>query len=91
MLKTIIIIIKRLLGIKWGIDIYASNFARKFMFKGFESKEVVTKNYSIIKKVFVLHPMRRMIGLLRIFQQNPRLQSRTVFFSDPGQFQFLLF
>ena len=86
MFKTIIIIIKRLLGIKWGVDIYAFNFASKFMFKGFESKEVVTKNYSIIKKIFVRHPMRRMIRFLRIFQQNPWLQPRPVFFPDPGQF-----
>src|SRR6266446_1883048 len=40
------------------------------------------------KNVMLTHPVRRMVRLLRVFDENPRLQPWPVAFPNPSEFEF---
>ncbi len=48
-------------------------------------------NEAVVEEVPVRDPVRRVIRLLRLLQQNPWLQLRPVLFPDPSEFKFLFF
>ncbi len=66
-------------------------FPRKLLLQRLQCQQVIAKDQPVVENVLVRHPMFRMIGLFRVFQQNARLQLGPVFFPDPGEFQFLVF
>ncbi|MEK7335745.1 MAG: hypothetical protein AAB222_10535, partial [Candidatus Binatota bacterium] len=43
---------------------------------------------TVVENVAVSHTVGRVIGLLRVLQQDSRLQLWSVLLSDPGQFEF---
>lgn len=58
----------------WRVDIDALNLASKFLFEGFEREEVVAENKLVIEKVVVGQPMLGVVRILRVLQQDTRLQ-----------------
>lgn len=48
-------------------------------------------NEAVVEEVPVRDPVRRVIRLLRLLQQNPWLQLRPVLLPDPSEFEFLFF
>lgn len=83
MLKAIIVMFKGASRVKWWINIDAFDLPRKLLFQRLQRQQIVAKNEPVVKDVFVRHTLRRMIGLLLILQQNPRLQPRPILLPDP--------
>lgn len=75
-------------GVVRGGDVDALDLAGELGFQCFQGQQVVAENQAVVELVVLAHPLRSVIRLLRILQQNPRLQFRPVLFPDPGQFQF---
>ena len=70
------------------IDVDALNFTSELLFQRFEGEEIVAEDEAVIEKVVVGNAVLGVVGVLRVLQQNPRLQLRPVLLSDPGEFQF---
>src|SRR2546422_5375634 len=85
-LDSIIIMLERRTCIVGWINKDALDLACEFLFKGFESEEIVPKNEAIIENVVVSHFMLGVIRLLDVFQQDARLQLRPMLLTNPGQF-----
>src|SRR5258706_1450752 len=90
MLKAVVIMLKSLVGIKRWINIYAFDFARELLFERFESEKVVAEDETVIEEVVISHTVRRVIGVLRVFEQDTRLKPRSVLLPDPGEFELWL-
>jgi hypothetical protein len=75
-------------GVVRRVDVYAFDLTRELLFERFESKKVVAEDETIIEQVVIGHAVRRMIGLLRVFEQDARLKPRPVLLSNPGEFEF---
>lgn len=74
--------------IVWRITVNALNLARELLLERFERKQFITEDEPVIEQIVIGDPMSGMIKLLRVCQQNPRLQLRPVFLADPGEFEF---
>jgi hypothetical protein len=91
MLNSIVVMLKRAAGIVWGINVDALDFARKFLFKRLEREQIIAQNQFVVEKVVICDTVLGVIRLLRVFQQDARLQPGPVLLPDPGQFEFLFF
>ncbi len=60
----------------------------KLLFQRFECKKVVAEDETVIEQVVVGYTVRRVIGLLRVFEQDTRLKPGPVLLPDPGEFKF---
>ena len=89
-LDAIIVMLKRTTRVIWRIDVNALDLAHALLFKGFESEKVVAKDETVIEQVVIGYTVWRVIGLLRVFEQNTRLKPGPVLLPDPGEFEFLL-
>lgn len=58
--------------------------AREFLLQRLQCEQVVAKDQSVVEDVIIAHPMLSMISLLRILQQNTRLQPRPISLADTG-------
>jgi len=56
----------------------------------FFMEQVVPEDQPVVEDVVLRHAMLRVIGLLRVFQQNPRLQLGPILLADPGEIEFLM-
>ena len=65
------------------------NWGVKLRLQGTPCQQVVAEDQSIIEDVLIRHPVFCTIGFLRVFQQDLRLQLRTVFFTNPDELRFL--
>jgi hypothetical protein len=78
-------------GIEWRIDIDALDLAGELLFERFEGEQIVAEDEAVVEAVVVRDAMLGVIRLLRVFEQDARLQPRPVLLSNPSQLQFLLF
>lgn len=69
------------------INVDALNLARELLLKYFEGKQVIAKNEPVVEQIVVGNAVWRMVGLLRILQQNPRLQLRPILLPNPREFK----
>jgi len=53
-----------------------------------ECQQVVAKDQAVVENVLVGHAMHGVVGFLRVFQQDARLQLGPVLLADPGEFEF---
>jgi hypothetical protein len=83
-LEAIVVMFERLLRIEWRINIDALDLAREFLPDSFQREKVVTTDQPVIENVVSGDAVRRMVGLLRVLDQDARLQLRPVFLADPG-------
>src|SRR3990172_11510019 len=84
MLQPVVIMLKRIACIIRRVYRGTLYCPRKFLFKGFQCKEVVAED----KHVFTV---LRAIRLFRVFNQYARFQLRLVILAYPSKFEFLEF
>lgn len=89
MFNAIIIVFKGTTSVIRRIDINTFDLAGEFLFERLERKQVVSEDEAVIEAVLVGNPMRGVVGLLAILQQDARFQLRPVLFPNPGEFEFL--
>ena len=89
MFHTVVVMCERGTRVVWRINEHAFDLACKLLLQCFEREEVVAKDQAVIKQVVVGDAVRRVIGYAGIFEQDARFEAETVFFTDPGEFQFL--
>ena len=89
MLYTIVVMLKRTTCVVRWVDEHALHLARKLLLQRLQCQQVVTEDEPIVEDV--PSSLRRVMGLLRVLQQNARLQLRPVLLADPGEFEFLFF
>ena len=90
MLNTIIVLLKGTARIIRRVYKDTLNLPGELLLKGFEGEKVIAEDEAVIKKIMVSHAVRCVIGLLRIFEQDARLQPGPVLFANPCEFEFLL-
>jgi hypothetical protein len=56
----------------------------KFLFQGFEGKEVVAEDEMVVEDVFITVSMFGMVTFGGVFQQDSGFQPGAVFFAYPG-------
>lgn len=49
-------------------------FARVFLLQRFQGQQVVSVDKFVVENILVRHPVRRVVRLGRVFQQNARLK-----------------
>ena len=86
MLKPIVIMRKCAARVVWRINKNALHLAGKFMFQRLQRQQVVAKDQPVVENVVVRNALFGVIGLIRVFEQDTRLQFGTLFFADPGEF-----
>lgn len=94
MLDAIIIMFERLLCNKRRINVHTldltCDLAGEFGLQGLQGEQVIPEDEAVVEEVVVSHAVRRMVGLIRVLQQNTRLQLRPVLLADPRQFKSLI-
>ena len=73
MLQSVIVMGKGAAGIVWRINKNAFYLAAKFLFQCFQRQQVVAKDEAIIENIVIADAVFGVVGLFRIFQQNPWL------------------
>src|SRR6266849_421513 len=91
MFQGIIIVLKRTSCVIRRINVDTLDLASELLLQRFQGKEVVAKDETIVEKVVVGDAVWGVVRLLRIFQQDARLQLGPVFFANPGEFELLSF
>ena len=89
MFQAIFVMLKGTAGVVGWVDKHALHFARIFLFERLERQQIVTKNQLVIEYVVVRYTVFGMEGLVRLFQQNPRLQSGPLVLANPGEFELV--
>src|SRR2546429_8087300 len=89
MLDSVIIVLERAARVVWGVDVDAFDPAGELLLQRLQREQVVAKDQAVIEKVVVREAVSRVVGLLRVFQEDTRLQLRSDLLSDPGQFELL--
>ena len=69
----------------------ALNLSRKLLFQSFKREQIVAEDEAVIEEVVVRDALLSVIRLVRVFEQDARLQPGPVLLPNPRQFQFLLF
>src|SRR5712691_11670724 len=70
------------------VNINALNFPRELLLQCLQRQQVVPMDQYVVENVILTHPMRRMVRLLWVFDENSRLQPWPVAFPYPGEFEF---
>ncbi len=91
MLQPVVIMIESIASIIWWINVNTFNLPSKLLLQCLQGQQIIAEDKPVVEDILVRHPVRRMIRLLRVLQQNPRLQPRPILFSDPGEFKLLFF
>jgi hypothetical protein len=91
MFNAVIVMLERAAGVVRRVNEDALNFAGEFLLQGFEGEQIVAKDEAVIEPVIIRDAVLGVIGFLRVFEQDARLQAGPVFLADPRQFKFLFF
>jgi hypothetical protein len=88
MFNPIIIVLKRTARVVWRVNEDTLNLAGELLFERFEGEQIVAEDEAVIEVVVVRDPLLGVIRILRVFEQDARLQPGPVLFPNPSQFQF---
>ena len=91
MLYSVIVMLERAASVVRRVNEDALYFAGEFLLQRFEREQIVAKDEPVIEPVIVRDAVLGVIGFLRVFEQDARLQPGPVFLPDPRQFKFLFF
>ncbi len=69
--------------VRW-IDIDTLYLSRKLLFQCLEGEEIVSKDKAVVEDIVVCDSMWSVIGVLRVFKKDPRLQPWPVLLPNPG-------
>jgi hypothetical protein len=84
MFYAVIVMFKGAAGVVGRVYVDTSHLAGKFLFKGFEGKEVVAENEAVIEDIFFARAAPGVAAFGRVFQQNAGFEARPVLLADPG-------
>ena len=90
MFNSIVIVLERAASVVRRVNEDALDLAGELLFERFEGEQIVAKDQPVIEAILAGHPVRRVIRLHRVFQQNARLQPGPVLLPNPRQFKALL-
>ena len=88
MLQAVFVVFKRSSSIIWWVNIDTLNLPCKLLLQRFQRQQIIPMYQYVIENVMLTHPVRRMVRLLRVFDENPWLQPWPVVFPNPGEFEF---
>jgi hypothetical protein len=88
MLQSIVIMLKSTSRVVRRIDVNALHLPGELLFQRLESEQIVPADEPVVEEVPVRNPVLRVMGLVRLLQQDARLQLRPVLLADPGGFEF---
>jgi hypothetical protein len=71
-------------GVVGWIYVDTFYFAGKFLFQGFEGKEIVTEDQAVVEDVFFASAVWGVVAFDGVFQQDARFKAGAAFFADPG-------
>src|SRR6266853_5105899 len=80
--------LKRSTCIIWRVNINALNLPSELLFQRLQRQQVIPVDQYVVENVMLTHPVRRMVRLPWVFDENPRLQPWPVVFPNPGEFEF---
>ena len=72
------------------VDKDALHTPREFLLQRLKRQQVVAENQSVIKDVILGYAVLGVVRLLRVFEQDARLQLGPLLLADPGEFEFWL-
>jgi hypothetical protein len=84
MLQTVIVILKTAAGVVGRVYVDTIYFAGKFLFQGFEGKEVVAKDEAVVEDVLFAGTMPGVIASGGVFQEDTGFEAGAVFLAYPG-------
>ena len=87
MFNTVVVVLERATSVVWRIDIDTLDFPGELLLKGLQCEQVVSEDQPIVENVRLRNALLGVVGLVNVFQENPRLQLRAVLFADPRQFE----
>ena len=90
MFQAVIVIFKRLSCVIGWVNKHAFHFARKFLFEGFQGKQVVAVDEAVIK-FSILAAGSGVVAFFGVFQKDARFQLGAFVLAYPGEFEFLVF
>src|ERR1043165_6706018 len=90
MFYAIVVLSKRGPRVVWWIDEHALDLTREFLLKSLQRQQIVAEDEPILKDVGLGYAAGGVVGFLRIFEQDARLQAWPVLLADPGEFELLL-
>jgi hypothetical protein len=83
MFYAVIVMFKGAAGIVGRVYVDAFYFAGKFLFQGFEGKEVITEDEVVVEYVFFAGAVLGVVAFCGVFQQDAGFEAGAVFFADP--------
>jgi hypothetical protein len=84
MFYAVIVMFKGAAGVVRWVYVDTFYLAGKFLFQGFEGKEVITEDQAVVEDVFFAGTVWGVVAFGRVFQQDAGFEAGTVFFADPG-------
>ena len=87
MLQSVIIMLERASRVVGRVDEDALHPPGELLFQRLESEQIVPADEPVVEEVPVRNPVLRVMGLVRLLQQDARLQLRPVLLADPGEFE----
>ena len=84
----IIIILESRPGVVLRINEDALNLTRELLLDYLECRQVVAEDEAVVQVGAVRDAIGSAVGLLRVFNQNPRLKFQPIFFAIPSYFKF---
>ena len=86
MLQPVVVMGEGAAGVVRGINENAFHLASKLRLQRLERQQVIAKDQAVVEDVVIRNPMLGVVRLLRVFQQDARLQPRSLFLANPGEF-----
>ena len=90
MLESVVVVGEGAAGVVGRIDEDALHLPSIFLLQGFQREQVVAADQDIVEAIILADAMLGVIRQRRIFEQDTRLQSRTIVLADLGEFELLL-
>jgi hypothetical protein len=84
MFYTVIVMFKGAAGVVGRIYVDTFYLAGKFLFQGFEGKEVIAENEAVFENVFFADAALGMVTFGGVFQEDAGFETGAVFLADPG-------
>ena len=87
-LNAIVVVLECAPGVVRRVDVDALDLAGELLFQRLEREQVVAEDEPVVEEVVIRDAVLRVVGLLRVFEQDARLKPGPVLLPDPGEFEF---
>jgi hypothetical protein len=84
MFYAVIVMFKGASGVVGRVYVDTFYLAGKFLFQGFEGKEVVAENKAVVENIFFAGTALGVVAFGGVFQEDAGFEAGAVFLADPG-------